>query len=752
MLEKQPVTTTIREDGVAVLTFDAAGSVNIINPAFSEAFQREFSNALSDANVHAIVFASAKKDFIVGADVAFLDALVFADDAARLAKELATGLLAVAGSSKPVVAAVNGQALGGGFELALAAHAIVLSDTGSVGLPEVKLGLLPGANGLLRVAERAGLAAALDLGLSGRTVGAKAAKALGLVAALAPASVLVDAAATYALGLVAKKVESSHEFGRDIVRFATEKTALGRALVFDKARKATAAKTGGHYPATTRILDLLARWSRDGFEAAAAVEPAYFGELVVSDASKALRSLFFATTALKKDPGIAADSSARARPISGVCVVGAGLMGAGIAAVSLDAGLAVRLVDRDDAGIGRGLAAIKKHVDQRVKRKRISQEERAATLAKLSYGEALPRTATLVLEAVYEDLPLKQEVLRRVERELPNAIFATNTSAIPIDAIADGALHPENVVGMHYFSPVPKMPLLEVVRGARTSDEAVATAVSLGKKQGKTVIVVGRPSTPETGPVRSRPPANLLAAASRETAGPLPRGPGRSEALGASCYTTRVLGAYLNEAAWLLAGDATSAPVAIDAIDRALVQWGFPVGPFQLLDEVGIDVAANVGEVLRHGNAPRFQPPPPLARLLADGRKGRKNGRGFYDYSEKKSLFGDRSSRQKLVDPSVYELLGIATFDTRIPREELQMRCALAFVNEAVACLDEGILHAERDGDIGAIFGLGFPAFRGGPFHYVRFLGAAEIVARLRGFEQRFGPRFAPSAGLLAGC
>jgi 3-hydroxyacyl-CoA dehydrogenase/enoyl-CoA hydratase/3-hydroxybutyryl-CoA epimerase len=221
--------------------------------------------------------------------------------------------------------------------------------------------------------------------------------------------------------------------------------------------------------------------------------------------------------------------------------------------------------------------------------------------------------------------------------------------------------------------------------------------------------------------------------------------------LRASCYTTRVLGAYLNEAAWLLAGDATSPPVAIDAIDRALVQWGFPVGPFQLLDEVGIDVAAQVGEVLRHGNAPRFQPPPPLARLRADGRKGRKSGRGFYDYSEKKSLFGDRSSRQKLVDPSVYELLGITTFDTRIPREELQMRCALAFVNEAVACLDEGILHSERDGDIGAIFGLGFPAFRGGPFHYVRFLGAAEIVARLRGFEQRFGPRFAPAAGLLTG-
>ncbi len=726
MLEKQPVTTTIREDGVAVLTFDGAGSVNIINPAFSEAFQREFSNALSDANVHAIVLASAKKDFIVGADVAFLDALVFADDAARLAKELATGLLAVARAPKPVVAAVNGQALGGGFELALAAHAIVLSDTGSVGLPEVKLGLLPGANGLLRVAERAGLAAALDLGLSGRTVGAKAAKALGLVAALAPASVLVDAAAKYALGLVAKKAESSREFGRGVVRFATEKTALGRALVFDKARKATAAKTGGHYPATTRILDLLARWSRDGFEAAAAVEPAYFGELVVSDASKALRSLFFATTSLKKETGIAVDSAPTAKTLTGVCVVGAGLMGAGIAAVSLDAGLAVRLVDRDDAGIGRGLAAIKKRVDQRVKRRRISREEGAARLAKLSYGEAFPRTATLVIEAVYEDLPLKQEVLRRVERELPNAIFATNTSAIPVDAIADGALHPENVVGMHYFSPVPKMPLLEVVRGSRTSDEAVATAVSLGKKQGKTVIVVGRPSTPETGP-------------------------GRSEALRASCYTTRVLGAYLNEAAWLLAGDATSPPVAIDAIDRALVQWGFPVGPFQLLDEVGIDVAAQVGEVLRHGNAPRFQPPPPLARLLADGRKGRKNGRGFYDYSEKKSLFGDRSSRQKLVDPSVYELLGITTFDTRIPREELQMRCALAFVNEAVACLDEGILHSERDGDIGAIFGLGFPAFRGGPFHYVRFLGAAEIVARLRGFEQRFGPRFAPAAGLLTG-
>lgn len=718
MLEKQPVTTTIREDGVAVLTFDSAGSVNVIQPAFAAAFQTEFSKALSDANVRAIVLASAKKDFIVGADVAFLDGIPFADDAAKLAKELANGLLAVAQAAKPVVAAVNGQALGGGFELALAAHAIVLSATGSVGLPEVKLGLLPGANGLLRVAERAGLAAALDLGLTGRTVRARAAKELGLVAAIAPASVLVDAAAKHALGLVAKKAESSQEFGwayaQALGRFATEKTPVGRALVFDKARQATARKTGGHYPAATRILDLLERWSRDGFTAAAAVEAAYFGELVVSDASKALRSLFFATTALKKETGIPADSAAKALDISSICVIGAGQTGAKIAAVSLDAGLAVRLVDRDDAGVGRGLSSVKTHLDQRVKRKRISREDGAATLAKLSFGEALPRTAPLVIEAVYEELPLKQEVLRRVERELPGAIFATHAWAIPVDAVADGAARPENVVGMHDFGP-----LLEVVRGSHTSPETLATAVSLGKKQGKTVIVTGS------------------------------GGSGRTLSSTTRSSTTRVLGAYLQEAASLLAGDGTHAPVAIDVIDRALVQWGFPVGPFELLDEVGIDVAARFAPGSASGASGTSAGGGALARLVADGRKGRKNGRGFYRDSEQKSLFSVRSRRQRSVDPSVYTLLGITAFDTRIPREEIQMRCALAFVNEAVACLDEGLLRSERDGDVGAVLGLGFPAFRGGPFHYVRFLGAEEIVARLRGFEQRFGPRFTPAAGLL---
>jgi len=333
-----------------------------------------------------------------------------------------------------------------------------------------------------------------------------------------------------------------------------------------------------------------------------------------------------------------------------------------------------------------------------VKRKSINKLEREAVMARVTGGTRYRGfgDADVVIEAVFEDLEVKREVVRQVEATSPeHCVFASNTSTLPITRIAEGARRPQNVVGMHYFSPVEKMPLLEVIRTKQTSPEVVATAVSLGKAQGKTVIVV------EDGP---------------------------------GFYTTRILSPYGSEAAWLLAegGD-------IATIDRALVDWGFPVGPFMLLDEVGLDVAQKVSKTLLDAFGERALPPESLQKVIEDGRLGRKNGKGFYTYGTKR----------KVVDESIYELLPGGQKRRSIPVEEIQQRLSLRLCNEAALCLQEGILHSPRDGDVGAVFGLGFPPFRGGPFRWMDSLGPTEVVRRLRGFEERHGVRFKPAQILV---
>ncbi|MDJ0954287.1 MAG: 3-hydroxyacyl-CoA dehydrogenase NAD-binding domain-containing protein, partial [Acidimicrobiia bacterium] len=302
----------------------------------------------------------------------------------------------------------------------------------------------------------------------------------------------------------------------------------------------------------------------------------------------------------------------------------------------------------------------------------------------------------LVIEAVFEDLDLKRSMVEQVEAVTgPDTIFASNTSSIPIGLIAAGAKRPENIIGMHYFSPVEKMPLLEIIVTEKTADWVTATAVAFGKKQGKTVIVVND---------------------------------------GTGFYTSRIIAPYMNEVGWLL-----EEGVSIEDIDAAMVDWGFPVGPVQLTDEVGIDVGAKVGKVMVQAFGDRLQTPGGFEKLVADERFGRKNGRGFYLYED-----GERNG----VDQTVYEVL--ETPDrTLMDRGEIQDRLALQMVNEAALCLEEGILRSARDGDIGAIFGLGFPPFTGGPFSFVDQVTAAVVVEKLERFAELHGDRYTPAAILV---
>ncbi|MEZ4365744.1 MAG: fatty acid oxidation complex subunit alpha FadJ [Kofleriaceae bacterium] len=717
------VTVTIDGD-VAILTMDVPGeAVNALSPRLAAELDAALTAVERDPAVRAVVLRSSKPGcFVAGADLKVLDTITTAAEAEQLSRDGQAGLQRLADLDKPVVAAIHGACLGGGLELALACHARIADDDRAtkLGLPEVQLGLIPGAGGTQRLPRLVGIAAALDLILTGKQIDGRRAARLGLVDEACPAALLVAVATTRARSLAAARAaappSTSARLGAalaqlratlfdraELTGLVLEENPLGRKVLFEQARKQLLAKTHGLYPAPERALDAVRIGASDP-DAGYAAEARAFGELLVSPVARELMGLFFATTALKKDPGTD-DPKVRARPVEQIAMLGAGLMGAGIAYVSANAGLAVRLRDKDDAGLGRGLAYVREIVDGRVRRKRLTAragDELMARISPTTTAAGLAQ-AQVVIEAVFEDVALKHQVVREVEAAVgPETIFASNTSTIPITTIARASRRPETVIGMHYFSPVHKMPLLEVIVTERTAPWVTATCVELGKRQGKTVIVV------------------------RD---------------GVGFYTSRILGPYVNEAMHVLAEGAP-----IEAIDAALVAFGFPVGPIKLVDEVGLDVAAKAGAVVQRAFGDRLQAPPGLERLIADGRFGRKASKGFYRYPPAGARRGDRT---RGVDPAVYTVLGLTPADAP-PAEALARRCWLQMVNEAAHCFGEGVLRSARDGDIGAVFGLGFPPLRGGPFRWADAYGIARLVDDLDEHAARLGGRFAPAPVLRA--
>jgi 3-hydroxyacyl-CoA dehydrogenase/enoyl-CoA hydratase/3-hydroxybutyryl-CoA epimerase len=574
------------------------------------------------------------------------------------------------------------------------------SNKTKLGLPESQLGLLPGAGGTQRLPRLIGVQPALDMMLTGKQIDAKKALRLGLVDDVVPPSILLETAAELALSRIGQvpKRDSFLEQLRSketITELALTKNPVGRKILFDQARKQLHKQTRGNYPAQDVIIDVVRTGLEDGFEAGLAAEARGFGRLLTTPEAANLMSLFFATTALKKDTGVD-DPSVKPREIGKVGVLGAGLMGAGIAYVTTAvAKIPVRLKDRDANGVMSGLRYVRGIVDGQVRRRRLSEQEANRLMLQTSGTTTYAgfHGAEVVIEAVFEDLALKEQMVRDVEHVgRGDVIFASNTSSLPITKIAAASKHPETVIGMHYFSPVHKMPLLEIIVTHRTANWVTATCVDLGKRQGKHVIVVKD---------------------------------------GVGFYTSRILAPMMNEAAHLVADG-----VPIEKIDTAMLDWGFPVGPIKLTDEVGIDVGAKVGKIMLDAFGERMSPPAAMQKLIDDERYGRKNGRGFY-------LYGD--NKKKGVDESVYEILGVTPTNKSISSEDIAWRCALQLVNEACRCFGEGILRSARDGDVGAVFGLGFPPFRGGPFRFVDEIGAKEILGRLRELEKGLGPRFSPA-------
>lgn len=684
---------TRRDDGIAILTMDVPGeTMNTLKAQFGPEISEILAEIKSDPHIRGLVLISGKKDsFVAGADISMLDACKTVGDAKALSQQGHVVFNELEALKIPVVAAIHGACLGGGLELALACHQRVCSDDGKtmLGVPEVQLGLLPGGGGTQRLPRLVGITTALDMMLTGKQIRPKQALKMGLVNDVVPQTILLQTAVEMALaGKRAPK-----PIKKSLVNQVLEGMSFGRNIIFDQATKQVEKKTQGNYPAPAKIIDCVRQGIAKGMQKGLEVEASHFAELVVSKESEALRSIFFATTEMKKETGA---EGATPRKVNKAVILGGGLMGGGIASVTTTkAKIPVRVKDISEKGLSNALSYAYKLLDKGVKRRHMTPAARDNLMALMTTTTEYKgvKDADIVVEAVFEDLALKHQMVKDIERECgEHTIFASNTSSLPISQIAEASTRPENVIGLHYFSPVEKMPLVEVIAHAKTSPETIATTVAFARKQGKTPIVVQD---------------------------------------GAGFYVNRILALYMNEAAQLLLEGQS-----VEHLDKALVKFGFPVGPITLLDEVGIDVGAKISPILEKELGERFKAPAAFDKLLGDDRKGRKNGKGFYQY-------GASSKKTKAVDETVYGVLGIKP-GTNKDAKALAERCVVQMLNEAVRCLDDGIIASPRDGDIGAIFGIGFPPFLGGPFHYIDTLGAANLVKILESYQSQFGNRFEP--------
>jgi 3-hydroxyacyl-CoA dehydrogenase/enoyl-CoA hydratase/3-hydroxybutyryl-CoA epimerase len=691
----------IERDGLAVLTFDVPGEkVNTFSIAVVSEFAEVLLRLSREPGIRALLVRSGKPDsFIAGADVREFPDVAPAD--VRTVVERGQSLFEqLANLPYPTVAAVNGACLGGGAELALACDYRLMSDSkrARIGLPEVRLGVFPAWGGCTRLPRLVGLAPALDLILTGRSLDGRRARRIGLVDEVVPAAMLEDWSRSFARSKAAEGRKGGaggrrRPFGQRLL----EALPPGRRLVFSKARERVLHETGGHYPAPLEALEVLEEGFGKSVAAGLEAEARHIGLVFGGPVQRNLLRLFFLSEDVKKESGVA-DSAVRAGRVSRVGVLGAGVMGGGIAQLAADQGLPARMKDIDPGALAHGFAAAAAVWNESLRKRRLTRREwdRKMDLVSGTLDYSGFAKCEVTIEAVVEKLAVKRSVLKEWEEAVPrSAIFASNTSTLPISEIAVGAVEPGRVVGMHFFNPVHRMPLVEVIRGARTSDEAVATVFALAKALGKTPVVV------QDGP---------------------------------GFLVNRILAPYLGEAVRLLLDGCR-----IEDVDAAMKEFGMPVGPLALLDDVGLDVAAKAGEVLQAAFPQRMKLAGEEA-LATAGRLGRKNGKGFYGYE---------GSRRRAPAREAYELLRLrAPEKSPLPAEVMQARLLLPMINEAAFCLEDGVVRNPDKLDLAMIFGTGFPPFRGGLLRYADSLGLDRVFSRLDDLAERLGPRFAPAESI----
>lgn len=699
----------VLDNGVGIIRIDVPNeSMNVLKAEFADQIEAVFADVKANGNIQGLVVTSGKDNsFVAGADVKVLDACETELDVKQIAQTGQILFDKIEGMKMPVIAAIHGPALGGGLELAMACHGRVVSDSNKtvLGLPEVQLGLLPGSGGTQRLPKLVGLQKALEMMMTGKQLRAKQALKAGLVDDMVPKSILLETAVNMAL----KGKPKRKPVKKPLVTKLLENNPFGRKVLFEQAEKTVMRQTKGNYPAPLRIIECIRTGVEMGYRKGLEIEAQRFSELCMTSESKALRSIFFATTEMKKETGVA---GVEPDEVLKAGVLGGGLMGGGIAFVTTNkAGVPARIKDIAHEGIRNAFKYSYDILNKKVKRRFMTKAEMQKQLPLLSAGTDYVgfKDCDIIVEAVFEDLGLKQKMVAEIEENCgENTVFASNTSSLPIRNIAEKAQRPENVIGLHYFSPVDKMPLVEVIATEQTSDKTISTTVEFARRQGKTPIVV------------------------KDEAG---------------FFVNRILGLYMNEAANIaMEGE------PVENIDKALTKFGFPVGPMTLLDEVGIDVGSKVSAILFDAFGERFSAPKAMEKLTNDDRKGKKNQKGFYLYGKaaKPSLMDKVTFKKKgkQVDESVYRVLGV-TPSSKYSSEEIAQRCVVQLLNEAARCLDDGIIRNARDGDIGMIFGTGYPPFQGGPFRYMDSFGISNLVEVLKDYQNKFGDRFEPAPLLV---
>ncbi len=689
---------TVDAEGVGHLVFDRPGeSTNLLSSAVMDRLDRLLGEIEKQPDLVGLVVRSAKPDnFIAGADVEEITRLRSAREAEEKSAYGQAIFNRLEGLSFPVAAAIRGTCLGGGTEMALACHCIILGDDPrtEIGLPEVRLGIIPGWGGTQRLPRRIPLPAALEMILTGKSQRGRAAEALGLAHRVVPSDYVVREAIAWIRGVAARVNRGPYRHaGRGLVGRLSRHVPPFRAAFFWLARRQTARRVSPeNYPAPFHALEAIEYGIGRSLPAGLARESQLLGEAAMTEARKNLTRIFLSQRDARRGHG-AIPPDTRPRAVSRLGLLGAGVMGGGIAQVAAASGLIVRMKDVDLKPLAQGLRQAREIFEQQAQRRRLSWREVEGWMARIvpttTYAgfEPLP----IVIEAVVENLEIKRKVLSQIEETTRDGcLFASNTSSLRIDRIAEGCRFPENVLGMHFFNPVDRMPLVEVIRGSATSDEAVATAIDLCRRLKKTPVVV------------------------RD-------GPG--------FLVNRILMAYLNEAVFLL-----KEGMAIEAADRVMKRFGMPVGPFELLDQVGLDVAHKVSLILGEAFGDRVRPPRVLEAAVAENRFGRKNGRGFYRWNE---------GQRRRPDPTVYALVNDRGGRTA-PEGEAVDRMVLPMVNEAALCLLEGIARTPADVDLAMVMGTGFPPFRGGLLRYADTLGLVEVVKRMDQLASIHGARFRP--------
>ncbi len=696
--------TTYRIDdrGVAVIWLDnQEAPLNVLSSSFLESFDETLTAVEGSSEAKVVLICSAKeRGFVAGANLDELEALGTADDASGAARKGQLLFHRIADLPIPSIAAINGHCMGGGTEMALACDfRLAAKEKANIALPEVKLGIFPGWGGSQRLPRLISLRNSLDMILTGNGYGAEKAFRCGLVDKVVPDDILNDYAVEFAEEIVrdggGKYVAARKKKARGMMELITDKNFVGRFFMLRMAEKQVVKSTRGRYPAPLLAIKAMRRGLGKPLEEGLQIEARFFGEAVATPEHKNLLHLFRLNERPKKQTGV--ETNVRFEPIRNVGVLGAGVMGGAVAQLLAFKDYSVSLKDIDESMLLRGLRHSDSLFGDLVRKRKMTSREKRRKMEKI-YGTlsyAGFQRVHLVIEAVAEKMEIKKHVLRETENHIaPNAVYASNTSALSVTDLQTAAKHPGRVCGMHFFNPVHKMPLVEVVRGERTHDAAVAAVYDLAKKLGKIPIVV------------------------KDSPGFL---------------VNRLLGVYLNEAC-LLAEEGFD----FEWIDSLVKRFGMPMGPFRLIDEVGVDIAADVASTLGKAFEDRLEPSDLTIRMRDARLPGKKGNKGFYIY---------RKSGRKIPNPTAKAIIGKG--GKRKNGNEAISRMMYLMVNEAARCLSEEVVATAHDVDTGMVFGTGFAPFRGGLLKWADSVGPWRIALELKRLRDRFGDRFLPEPMLL---